>query len=70
MKIDKNIPIPERSSKQGSKYKFLHDLEIMDSFWVETIAQACQVQSYAHRTTNIRLTQRADGTGRRLWRVK
>ena len=65
-KIEKNIPIGTRSC---SKYAFMGDMEIGDSFQCGSSLVA-SMRNYAN-TTGIKIqTRRIDEHGHRVWRVK
>ena len=73
MKIDKNIPMPSLGHHRikQDKYPFVHEMEIGDSFEVDTRVESARIQSYIHPTTYIRLSGRMMPNGNiRMWRTK
>lgn len=69
-KIDKGIPIPPKQ-KEGNCYQFTKNMEIGDSFGVETQAEAIGAKQFCKRH-GIKLTQRKMTWGKpfRLWRIE
>ena len=74
--IDKGIPIPPRkggpnSKAKPSKFEFTKNMEIGDSFAVETQTEASQATVFCKKH-GINLTQRQMEWGKpiRLWRVE
>jgi|TARA_R110000765_G_scaffold276587_1_gene374664 hypothetical protein len=79
MKIDKGIPVAsarstlseKRKALKKIKFLFVYDMEIGDSFEVETRKEATLVQSYINRMTTMDLVQRSMPNGKiRVWRIK
>tara|TARA_R100000781_G_scaffold43692_2_gene29831 strand:- start:5183 stop:5407 length:225 start_codon:yes stop_codon:yes gene_type:complete len=69
-KIDKNVPMPEAKSAK-SKYDFVNNMEVGDSFVVGSRSNANAIQGYCNRTYKIKLAQRSMGNSEwRLWRVE
>jgi len=74
-KIEKNIPMPKAKFKQGI-YDFVENMEIGDSFVVNSETKANEIQKYLKKIHKIKLTKRfaGDWMGHanlwRLWRVE
>jgi len=67
MKIDKNIPIPNRS-----KYPFA-EMEVGDSIFIDkttTQSSVCQMAYTYGKKNNKKFTSRTEGNGVRIWRIK
>ena len=68
IKIDKNIPIPDRMRD----YKYpIKDLSVGDSFYVEGMSPSDRSQITAKgRLCNMRLVTRVVDKGIRVWRIE
>ncbi len=69
MKIDKGIPMPE--PRLPNRHYPFNDMAIGDSIWVERErAESAKVCAIFHgKRTGKRFAVRADGAGRRIWRI-
>ena len=71
MKIDKNIPIPQKSSSGARKYPF-HEMEVGDSFFISTTSPndipriRAAANSYGKNNDKVFMTLTVDG-GCRVW---
>ncbi len=66
-KIDKGIPIPERSAV--GRWKFMREMKPGDSFLVTNVSERASVGSAAHKC-GFKITTRKEGDTIRVWRVK
>lgn len=78
MKIDKNIPIPQKKQgrafqvKNKELYEIIQNMEIGDSFLAPESAMKkgyLTITVYLERKFNIKLTQRKTDEGVRVWRI-
>ena len=67
-KIEKNIPL-EKPEFKRSKYAFLKDMEIGDSFECGSCFVA-SIRNYAHAFNIKIVTRRNSHNSHRIWRVK
>ena len=69
-KVEKNVPMPKAQTAK-SKYDFVAEMEIGDSFEVNEKSLANAIQQYSSRVHKVKLSQRAMGDSKwRLWRVE
>ncbi len=70
-KVEKNVPMPTAGNAQQTKYNFIVEMEIGDSFEVNEKSLANAIQQYSSRVHKVKLSQRAMGDSKwRLWRVE
>jgi hypothetical protein len=69
-KVEKNVPMPKAQTSK-SKYDFVAEMEIGDSFEVNRKSLANSIQGYCARVYKVKLAQRSMGDSKwRLWRVE
>jgi len=74
--IDKNVPIPEIYPTKPYRYPFAK-MEVGDSFFVENVSKSFSIYSMVKlfnerrkTTEQIKVKQRREGNGVRVWRVE
>ena len=70
VKIEKNVPVPERYSRSSAKYPW-NTMEVGDSFLSHVSKIACLVsaRAQAERKTGRKFITRTTPEGVRVWRV-
>lgn len=77
MRVDKNIPIPEQIGGGRRIVHPFHKLEVGDSFFVKTKNKGYSIYSCLRvhnnklpRSKRIKITQKQEKKGIRVWRIK
>lgn len=74
--VDKNIPIPESYKTRPDKFPFAQ-LQIGDSFFIENVSKRFSIYANLRhfnernqKSNQIRVVQRREGNGVRIWRIE